>query len=48
MGEIGLVPIDGPKEARKALEEAVYLAGLSKASLTLMHVVDLNKSNPCF
>lgn len=38
-----LVPMDGSKHSRKALEEALYLARLCGAQIGLLHVVDLNQ-----
>lgn len=43
-----LVPMDGSKESRSALQEAIYLAGLCQASLGLLNVVDLNKEISAF
>ena len=43
-----LVPIDGSVGAQKALEQAVYLAGISGAELCLLYVVDLNQQISSF
>ncbi|MFC2343441.1 MAG: universal stress protein [Negativicutes bacterium] len=41
-----LVPLDGSEASRRAMDEAMYLAGLSGATLLFLHVVDLNKELP--
>ena len=41
-----LVPLDGSEASRRAMDEAIYLAGLSGAALTFLYVVDLNKELP--
>lgn len=41
-----LVPIDGSEASRRALAEALYVAGLSGAALGFLHVVDLNREMP--
>ncbi|MGE1062464.1 universal stress protein [Megasphaera paucivorans] len=43
-----LVPVDGSEQSLRALEKAAYIAGLSGADLTLLHVVDLNKKISSF
>ena len=43
-----LVPIDGSKQAYRAVKEAVYLAQLSGAELDILIVVDLNKEMAAF
>lgn len=37
-----LVPIDGSVHSERALEQAVYIAGLSQAELIVLYVIDLN------
>lgn len=41
-----LVPLDGSEASRRAMDEAIYLSGLSGAALTFLYVVDLNKELP--
>lgn len=41
-----LVPLDGSEASRRAMDEALYLAGLSGASLGFLYVVDLNRELP--
>ena len=41
-----LVPLDGSEASRRAMDEAIYLAGLSGAALLFLHIVDLNKELP--
>lgn len=41
-----LVPLDGSDASRRAMDEAMYLAELSGATLLFLHVVDLNKELP--
>lgn len=37
-----LVPIDGSVHSERALEQAIYIADLSQAELTVLYVIDLN------
>ena len=41
-----LVPLDGSDASRRAMDEAIYLSGLSGATLTFLYVMDLNKELP--
>ena len=41
-----LVPLDGSEASRRAMDEAIYLSGLSGAALLFLHIVDLNKELP--
>lgn len=43
-----LVPIDGSPESKSALQQAIYLAGISGAELSLLNVVDLNRQISAF
>ena len=38
-----LVPVDGSDESKRAFQPALYLAKLTNAQLTLLHVIDLNR-----
>ena len=43
-----LVPIDGSKQAYDAVQQAVSVAGLYDATLTVLFVIDLNKEISAF
>lgn len=43
-----LVPFDGSDHSKQALEQAVFLANLCQAELTLLHAVDLNRKISSF
>lgn len=43
-----LVPVDGSAHAEEAVVQAVFFAQLCQASLTLLHVVDLNRKISAF
>ena len=43
-----LVPIDGSKQAYEAVQQAVSLAELYEASLTILFVIDLDKEISAF
>lgn len=43
-----LVPVDGSVHAEKAVVQAVLFAQLCQATLTLLHVVDLNRKTSAF
>ncbi|WP_196593776.1 universal stress protein [Pectinatus sottacetonis] len=43
-----LVPIDGSVHSEHAMREAAYLAGLSKAKVVVLYVIDLNTAVSAF
>jgi nucleotide-binding universal stress UspA family protein len=43
-----LVPIDGSAQAKQALKQAIYMAGLCQAEIGLLYVVDLNQQISAF
>ncbi|WP_182187651.1 universal stress protein [Pectinatus frisingensis] len=43
-----MVPIDGSMHSEHALQQAVYIAKLSKATLNVLYVIDLNTAVSAF